>query len=63
MVKHIVTCGVKILVYFLELMCRDCAVVSADFIVDFGLVGIAPKQNNVVSTDRRNVFSLCSYSW
>ena len=29
------------------------------FVVDFGLVSIAPKQNNVVSTDRRNV-SLCA---
>ena len=37
----------------------DFAVVSADFIVDFGLVSIAPKQNNVVSTDIRNV-SLCA---
>ena len=37
----------------------DCAVVSAYFIVDFGLVSIAPKQNNVVSTDRRNV-ALCA---
>ena len=37
----------------------DCAVVSADYIVDFGLVSIAPKQNNVVSTDGRNV-SLCA---
>ena len=37
----------------------DCAVVSADFIVDFGLVSIAPNQNNVVSTDRLNV-ALCA---
>ena len=33
----------------------DCAVVRAYFIVDFGLVSIAPKQNNVVSTDRLGV--------
>ena len=37
----------------------DCAVVSADFIVDFGLVSISPKKNNVVSSDCRNV-SLCA---
>ena len=36
----------------------DCAVVRADFIVDFGLVSIAPKQNNVVSTNFLNV-ALC----
>ena len=28
-----------------------CAVVKADFIIDFGLVSIAPKKNSVVSTD------------
>ena len=33
----------------------DCAVVRADFIVDFGLVSIAPKQNSVVSTDLLDV--------
>ena len=37
----------------------DCTVVRADFIVDSGLVSIAPKQNNVVSTDRLNV-ALCA---
>ena len=35
----------------------DCAVVRADFIVDFGLVSIALKQNTVVSPDRLNVAS------
>ena len=38
-----------------NLFAADCAVVSADLIVDFGLVSISPKQNNVVSTDRLNV--------
>ena len=37
----------------------DCAVVRADLIVDFGLVSIDPKQNNVVSTDRLHV-ALCA---
>ena len=37
----------------------DCAFVRADVIVDFGQVRIAPKQNNVVSTDPLNV-ALCA---
>ena len=37
----------------------DFEVVRADFIVYFVLVSIAPKQNNVMSTDRLNV-ALCA---
>ena len=37
----------------------DCALVRDYFIADFGLVSIARKQNNVVSTDRLNV-ALCA---
>ena len=54
MVNHIIACIIKILVYCLELVSADCAVVRADIIVVFGLVSIAPKQNNVLSTDHLN---------
>ena len=37
----------------------DGAVVRAGFIVDFGLVSIAPKKNIIVTTDRLNV-ALCA---
>ena len=38
----------------------DCAVFRADFIVDFGLMSIAPKQNSVVSNDLLGV-DFCAY--
>ena len=53
--KYIIECTIKFSFTAWNWYAADCAVVRVYFIVDFGLMSIAPKQNSVVGTDLLDV--------